>query len=283
MSLKQTLNLKDSMKNEKTFFYRFSSKSAYFWRLFYSSTKPSVAQSSNSQLFLVSESEMDNAAAQAYMVALNEAKAKNTLNKNEAQTKRVREISNRLIKQVGVFRDDALKWDWQVNVVNEDTINAWCMPGGKIVVYSGIIEKLSLSDDELAAIIGHEISHALREHSREKASIDLAKNAALSIGASVLGLGQEGANLANLATKYTITLPFSRSNESEADAMGTELMARAGFDPNAAIKLWQKMAKQNANTPLEIASTHPSNDTRVRDLKQIVAKVEPLYKNAKKQ
>lgn len=254
-----------------------------FGGCFYSSTKPSVAQSSNSQLFLVSESEMDNAAAQAYMVALNEAKAKNTLNKNEAQTKRVREISNRLIKQVGVFRDDALKWDWQVNVVNEDTINAWCMPGGKIVVYSGIIEKLSLSDDELAAIIGHEISHALREHSREKASIDLAKNAALSIGASVLGLGQEGVNLANLATKYTITLPFSRSNESEADAMGTELMARAGFDPNAAIKLWQKMAKQNANTPLEIASTHPSNDTRVRDLKQIVAKVEPLYKNAKKQ
>ncbi|MBC3781116.1 M48 family metallopeptidase, partial [Campylobacter fetus subsp. fetus] len=142
---------------------------------FYSSTKPTVSQASHSQLFLVSKEQMDVGAKDAYNEVLIAAKNKNKLNANTKETKRVRDISSRLISQVGAFRSDARSWDWQVNVINESTVNAWCMPGGKIVVYSGIMEKLNLNDNELAAIIGHEISHALREHSRENASIDLAK------------------------------------------------------------------------------------------------------------
>ncbi len=156
------------------------------------------------------------------------------------------------------------------------------MPGGTIVVYSGIMEPLNLNDNELAAIIGHEISHALREHSRENASIDLAKNAAITIGGKLLGLDEASMNLANLATKYTITLPFSRSNETEADAMGAELMARAGFDPSSAITLWEKMSKLSSSSALQITSTHPSHSTRINDLKNIIKKVEPLYLNSQK-
>ncbi|OCS01459.1 M48 family metallopeptidase [Campylobacter fetus] len=247
---------------------------------FYSSTKPTVSQASHSQLFLVSKEQMDAGAKDAYNKVL--IAAKNKLNTNIKETKRVRDISSRLISQVGVFRSDARSWDWQVNVINESTINAWCMPGGKIIVYSGIIEKLNLNDNELAAIIGHEISHALREHSRENASIDLAKNAAITISGKLLGLDEASMNLANLATKYTITLPFSRSNESEADAMGAELMARAGFDPNSAITLWEKMSKLSSSSALQITSTHPSHFARINDLKNIVKKVEPLYLSSQK-
>ncbi|WP_141088692.1 M48 family metallopeptidase, partial [Campylobacter concisus] len=141
--------------------------------------------------------------------------------------KRVQEIEKRLIVQTGDFREDAIKWKWQVNVINEDTLNAWCMPGGRIVVYSGIIKKLNLTDAQLAAVMGHEIAHALREHSREQASTDQLKNIGIFAVATATGLGDLGASALNLASQYTISLPFSRSHPPEADRNGTQLSAGA--------------------------------------------------------
>ncbi|ALV23777.1 peptidase, M48 family [Campylobacter iguaniorum] len=243
-----------------------------------SSTNQTAVVDDRKQLFLVSSAQMDESANLAYAQTISKAKSTKTLNVDAVQTKRVKAISSRLIKEVGVFRKDALNWDWQVNVIDEETINAWCMPGGKIVVYSGIIKSLNLNDDELAAIVAHEISHALREHSREKASVDMAKNLAIGLGGKLLGLDENAQSLADLASKYTLTLPFSRSNETEADTMGLELMARAGFDPKATVNVWKKMSKLNSSAPLEMLSTHPSNQSRIENLQNLSKKVEPLYK-----
>lgn len=244
-------------------------------------TNPGVVGVARSQMLLVSAKEMDQGAALAYTSTLKKAKASRTLNTDPIQTKRVTSISKRLIKEVGVFRNDAINWDWQVNVIKENTVNAWCMPGGRIAVYTGIIEKLKLSDAELAAVIGHEMSHALREHSREKASRDYAKNIGIFAVGAVTG-SNEIANLANMAATYAVSLPFSREQETEADNMGTELMARAGYNPNAAINVWKKMKSLSQKQPLEFLSTHPSHDNRIANLTKIAQKVMPLYENSKK-
>ena len=134
-------------------------------------------------------------------------------------------------------------WKWEENVIEMLEVNAWAMPGGKMAVYSGIIEKLQLTDDELAAIMGHEIAHALREHSRERASRQAATGVALSVAGAVLGVGDTGVNLANMVANVTLNLPNSRTQETEADRIGVELAARAGYNPAAAVTLWEKMAK----------------------------------------
>ncbi|MBR8466451.1 M48 family metallopeptidase [Campylobacter sp. faydin G-140] len=248
-----------------------------FTGCFTSTTNSGVVGADRRQLLLISAETMNQSAAQAYVKALSTAKSKGALNIDPILTKRVRAIAARLIAQTPVFREDALKWAWQTNVINEATLNAWCMPGGKIVVYSGLINKLALNDAQIAAVMGHEIAHALREHSREQASHDQVKNIGIFAISEVVGLGSSGANLLNLATQYTISLPFSRSHETEADHIGTELMARAGYDPNEAIKVWEKMSKFSSSAPIEILSTHPSNTSRIADLKVIAKKVEPLY------
>ena len=245
-----------------------------------STTQSGVVGADRSQLFTVSEAEMDQSAAVAYKQIIAKANHDKVLNTNATQTARVKQIASRLIKQVGVFRKDALKWNWQVNVINDQTINAWCMPGGRIVVYTGIIDKLKLTDAELAAIVGHEMSHALREHSREQASSDQLKNVGIFTVSQVAGLGDLGASALNMAAQYTFTLPFSRTHETEADLMGVELMARAGYDPRAAINVWEKMNKLNESHPLKFMSTHPSNDDRIADLKEVMPKVLPLYEAA---
>ena len=248
-----------------------------------STTKGGVVGTDRKQILLgVSESQMNAMALQSYNQTLAQAHQKNTLNVDPLQTARVKNISNALIKHVGVFREDAQKWDWQVNVIKDKTINAWCMPGGKIVVYTGIIDSLKLSDGELAAILGHEISHALREHSRERASSDMLLGVGVSVVSAVAGLGDLGSTALNLATQYTIAMPFSRSHESEADTMGLELMARAGYNPNSAVNVWKKMSQLDKGGTLEILSTHPSNETRIKDLTKIVPKVMPLYEKSKK-
>ncbi|ASM35717.1 M48 family peptidase [Campylobacter sputorum subsp. bubulus] len=244
-----------------------------------SSTSAGMVGSDRKQLFLISENEMNQGANQAYSKVLQDAKSKNVLNNNNLTTKRVRGIANNLISQVGVFRKDALNWDWQVNVINQPILNAWCMPGGKIVVYDGIITKLNLDDDELAAIIGHEMSHALREHSREQASRDRIKQLGIFAISQFSGIG---GNLANVAAQYTFVLPFSRENEVEADRMGIELAARAGYDPNGAVRLWQKMVAASSSSQPEFLSTHPSPQSRIEDLKIIAKKIEPIYKANKR-
>lgn len=246
-----------------------------------SSTSGGAVGADRSQLMLVSSAQMNTQAEKGYAETIAKAKANHTLNVDKKQYMRVKAIADKLIPQTKIFRKDAPSWKWEVNVIKSDTLNAWCMPGGKIAFYSGIIEKLNLTDGEIAAIMGHEISHALKEHSRENASRDYLKKAGLSI-ASLAGVSDSTLGLVNMATTYAIQLPFGRSQESEADKMGVELAARAGYNPNEAINVWKKMEKYAGSGPLEILSTHPSHETRIEDLQKISKKVYPLYLQAKK-
>jgi predicted Zn-dependent protease len=229
---------------------------------------------------LVSRAQVDAAARQQYVAVLKESGQKGQLNRDAAQTERVRRIAQRLIPQTAVFRDDAPAWHWEVNVITSDQVNAWCMPGGKIAVYTGLIDKLKITDEELAAVVGHEIAHALREHARERMS----RAAPVSIGAQVLGAvyGQGAADLGNLFGQAFFVLPNSRENEQEADRIGVELAARAGYDPRAAVSLWNKMSKLDGGGQPQWLSTHPPHESRVRDLQDYSQRVLPLYEKARR-
>lgn len=241
-------------------------------------TQPGAVGVDRDQRMALSESEVNKAAAQAYQEAMAQAAKKGALNRNAGQVQRVRAISNRLIPQTGVFRKDAPSWKWEVNVISSDEINAWCMPGGKMAVYTGLIEKLKVTDDELAAVMGHEIAHALREHGRERASQQIAQQTVIGIGAALLGIGNVGAGLANIVADVTVGLPYARNFEREADRIGVELAARAGYDPRAAVTLWQKMIQAGGGGPPQFLSTHPAPADRIQDLQEYSAKVMPLYK-----
>lgn len=233
------------------------------------------------QQMLVSSEDIDKGAAQAYAKELAKAREQGTLNKDQRQLGRVRAISARLIPQVRVFRDDALQWNWEINVQSSKELNAYCMPGGKIMVYTGLIEKLDLTDDELAAVIGHEIAHALREHSRERVSRAYAQQLALVGVAAVAGVGGSTLDLANQVATVTFQLPHSREQEAEADRIGLELTARAGYDPRGAVDVWKKMAKESSGGPPEFLSTHPSGSSRIQDLEASLPRVMPLYDAAR--
>lgn len=227
---------------------------------------------------LVPEAQLQQEAVKLYGQTLSDAKSKGQLNTNAAQTRRVQAIGQRLIAQVGVFRPDAVGWKWEINVIDSKEVNAWCMPGGKIAVYTGLINAVKPTDDELAAVIGHEIAHALREHARERASQQMATSLGLSVLTVVTGnqaTGDLGGTLANVM----FGLPNSRLHETEADRMGVELAARAGFDPRAAVTLWTKMGQLSGGSAQpELLSTHPSADSRIADLKVASEKVMPLYR-----
>ncbi|MFJ9533064.1 M48 family metallopeptidase [Herbaspirillum sp. NPDC101396] len=235
-----------------------------------------------SQSMALSAQEIDNAAVKEYAQVLDEQRKKGALNQNAAQVRRVRAIADRLIPQTVAFRPDAAKWKWEVNVITSPEANAWCMPGGKIAVYTGLIEKLKITDDELAAVMGHEISHALREHARERASEQAVTGSLISIGSSILGVGELGQQGAQYAYMGLVGLPNSRTHETEADRMGVELAARAGYDPRAAISLWQKMGQIGGSEPMKFMSTHPSRDDRISDLTVYSQRVMPLYEQTKK-
>jgi Zn-dependent protease with chaperone function len=235
------------------------------------------------QLLLVSSEQMNESAAVAYQKVLAEGSAKGAVNQNPQQVERVRGIATRIIPHTAVFRKDAPGWKWEVNVITSPQINAWCMPGGKIAFYTGILEKLQLTDDEVAAIMGHEIAHALREHGRERASQQVATSVGATAVGAVLGIGQTGADLAGIVGQVTFLLPYSRLHETEADRVGVELAARGGYDPRAAIGLWQKMAKISGDGgPPALLSTHPSNEARIKDLELFSQRVLPLYEQARK-
>jgi predicted Zn-dependent protease len=231
---------------------------------------------------LVSADTVERSSKQQYAQMLQQAAAKNALAPaDNAQLKRLRAIAQRLIPYAIPWNERAKQWQWEVNLIGSTQINAFCMPGGKIAFYSGILKTLKLSDDEVAMVMGHEIAHALREHARER----MGKNAATGIGASVIsqlfGLGQIGQTVTNYGAQL-LTLEFSRSNESEADLVGMELAARAGFDPRAGVTLWQKMGAANKGAPPQWLSTHPSGNTRIADIEANLPKVMPLYARAKK-
>jgi len=245
-------------------------------------TKQGAVGVERHQRMLVSSEQMNAGAEKAYADALAQAKAKGALNSDPATVERVRAIANRLIPQTAAFRDDATKWKWETNVLTTNEVNAWCMPGGKIAVYTGLIQKINPTDDELAAVMGHEMAHALREHSREQASQQVAEGMGLSVLGAVTGMGDTAMNLAQMVTQVTFDLPHSRTDETEADRIGVELAARAGYDPRAAVTLWQKMNRlAGGSEPPQFLSTHPSSASREADLQNYSARVLPLYQAAK--
>ena len=231
---------------------------------------------------MVSEADMRQQAELSYRETLSTERQKGTLNADPALTNRVRAITSRLIPASAAFRPDAARWKWEVNVIRSDQINAWCMPGGKIAVYTGLITKLNLTDDEIAAVVGHEIAHALREHARERASEQMGAQAVISGASILLGVGQAGSDLGGVFYKAFFGLPNSRLHETEADRIGVEVAARAGYDPRAAITLWQKMARNGGGSGPEFLSTHPSAETRLKDLEVYSARVMPLYEQARR-
>jgi predicted Zn-dependent protease len=231
---------------------------------------------------LVPAGEVEAAAAQQYAQMLAKAaSAKALAPRDDAQLIRLRAIAKRIVPFTTDWNSRAKDWRWEVNLIGSNQINAFCMPGGKIAFYSGILQKLKLTDDEVAMVMGHEIAHALREHARER----MGKTAATGIGVSVLsqlfGLGQVGQTVTNMGAQL-LTLQFSREDESESDLVGMELAARAGFDPRAAVTLWQKMASGGGSAPPQWLSTHPSGNTRIADIEANLPKVMPLYERAKK-
>jgi len=242
-------------------------------------TKPGAVGVEREQTMMVSSQSINRSAEKAYQQVLAEASRKGRLNRDRQALERVRRVAHRLIPRTGAFRPDAPRWAWEINVITDSQLNAWCMPGGKIVVYTGLIGALRLSDDELAAVMGHEMAHALREHARERAS----QAAVQGVGLGVLGAvtGRSGvADLSGLVLDLTLNLPNSREHETEADRIGVELAARAGYDPRAAVSVWEKMSRRSGGQPPEFLSTHPSHAHRIDDLREYAARVMPLYERS---
>lgn len=234
------------------------------------------------QLLMVSSQEVLQLSNQGFQKTLQEAKSQGLLDTDQAQLQRLKRIANRLIGQVSVYRPDAQQWAWEVHTIKSNQLNAYVLPGGKIMFYSGIIDRLKLTDSEIAAIMGHEMAHALREHARERISRQVATQTGIGIVSSVLGLSSGQAQLAGLAGDVGLSLPNSRTQETEADLMGLELMARAGYDPNGAVTLWQKMQKAEGSSGerLQFLSTHPVSSTRITNLQSMMPKVMPLYQQS---
>ena len=246
-------------------------------------TRPGAVGVNRSQFMMASSEDVNRLSAASYSEQNQKAKEKNILVTSGPAYDRLKFIANRLIPQTEAFRDDTRQWDWRLTLIDAPTLNASCAPGGKITFYTGIIEQLNLNDDEIAAIMGHEIAHALREHGRERVSQATAQNILVNIAMAVAGPYGSAVSAANQVAQYAIVLPNSRENESEADAIGLELAARAGYNPMGAISVWQKMLKatKDKSTP-EFLSTHPSGETRIEQLTALIPSVEPLYKAAPK-
>lgn len=246
-------------------------------------TQSGVVGVNREQRMAVPAEALEQAAREQYAALMAEERRKGTLNRNPSQVERVRAVANRIVPQTAFFRPDARAWAWEVNVLSSPEVNAWCMPGGKMAVYTGLIEKLQITDDELAAVMGHEIAHALREHARERASEQAVAGTVISVGAALMGVGDLGQKTAEYAYMGLLGLPNSRRHETEADRVGIELAARAGYDPRAAISLWQKMGQLGGGEPLKFLSTHPSQSDRLSDLTAYSQRVMPLYEQAKRQ
>jgi len=226
--------------------------------------------------------QIERAASGQYRALLQQAASRRALApESNAQLQRLRAIAARIIPFTHEWNPQARHWSWEVNLIGSSQVNAFCMPGGKIAFYYGILDRLKLSDDEVAMVMGHEITHALREHAREQMGKTFATRAAIEIGAAIFGLGNGGRLLADMGGRL-LTMTFSRKDETEADLIGLELAARAGYDPRAGVTLWQKMAAANQRQPVELLSTHPSGPTRISDIKANLPKVEGLYERAEK-
>ena len=228
---------------------------------------------------LVPAETLEGAATQQYSQMLAQARAKNALAPdNHPQLQRLRAIARRLVPFTTQWNPRARDWRWEVNLIGSKDINAFCMPGGKIAFYTGILDQLKLTDDEAAMVMGHEMAHALREHARAQMAKSQATNIGLRLGAQLLGLGELGNVAASLGGQL-LSLKFSRGDESDADLVGLEMAARAGYHPQAGVTRWQKMgeATGGGGGGLAFLSTHPSGPQRIRELEHNVPKVQSLY------
>jgi Zn-dependent protease with chaperone function len=231
---------------------------------------------------LVPAGELEAAAQQQYAQMMGEAQSqKALLPANHPQVQRLRRMAQRIVPHAPAWNARATQWKWEVNLIQNPQVNAFCMPGGKIAFYTGILDKLKLSDDEAAMIMGHEMAHALREHARERMAKSGATSLGLRLGAQLLGLGDLGNVAADLGTQL-LSLKFSREDESEADLVGLELAARSAYKPQASVSLWEKMSAASGGAGLDFLSTHPSGPNRIRELQTNVPKVQKLYEAARK-
>jgi predicted Zn-dependent protease len=230
----------------------------------------------------VSADQIEQAATQQYAQMQREYAQKRALAPaDHPQVVRLRAISQRLIPYTYEWNERARQWKWEVNLIGSKQVNAFCMPGGKIAFYFGILDQLQLSDDEVAMIMGHEMTHALREHARERLGKTMATRGAIEVGAAIFGLGGISRLAADMGGQL-LTLRFGREDESEADLVGIELAARAGYDPRSGVTLWQKMAAASKGAPPQFISTHPSGPTRISDIEKNLPKVAGLYARAEK-
>ena len=245
-------------------------------------TREGVNVGENSRIAkLVPAEKLERMATEQYGQMMRAAASKNALlPPDHPQVQRVRRISAQIIGQSQRFNARAAQWKWEVNVVNDPQINAFCMPGGKIGIYTGILEKLKLTDDELAMVIGHEVAHALREHARERAAKGTLTEVGAGLVTSILGLGDLG-RMAVGAGAQLVTLGFSRGNETDADVVGLDVAARAGYDPRAAIRVWEKMGAASKGAPPQWMSTHPASTTRISEIRKHLDETLPLYARAK--
>jgi len=231
-----------------------------------------------SQLMIVSEDAAIAASKEAYVEMLRPYAEKGDIDNDPSLKDRVNNITSRLIAQAIIIRPETKNWDWSIKVIDDpETVNAWAMAGGKMALYTGLVEKIKPSDDELAQVLGHEISHALAKHSAEKMSVAMASQ----IGVMAVGVATKSDQLAltgaSLAAALAVQMPNSRAAESEADRIGIELAAKAGYDPRAAVTLWQKMSKVGGKGPPEFLSTHPAPGNREKNLATLIPQMMPYY------
>lgn len=234
-----------------------------------------------SQLMLVPENQVIAQSVSAYKAELAPHAKKGKLNDDSRVVERVRAITDRLVAQAVRYRPDSASWAWEVNVIDDPkTLNAFCMPGGKMAIYTGLIDKLKATDDEIAQVMGHEIGHALANHGAEKMSVGMVSDILVSaIGGNNQGRQQAG----QLAALVAWQLPNSRGAETEADRIGIELAARAGYDPDSAPRLWKKMKEASGEKGrFDLLSTHPASDKRMEELAALAPHMRPLYAEAAK-
>ena len=230
----------------------------------------------------ISAEQVEQGAGQQYRQMLTQAKGQNALAPQEhPQLQRLRFIAERIIPFTPECNERARDWQWEVNLIGSRSINAFCMPGGKIAFYFGILSELQLDDDEVAMIMGHEAAHALLEHAREQMGKNAVTNGALRLGAALFGLGQLGDIGAQLGSKL-LSLKYSRDDETEADGLGLVMAARAGYDPRKGVTLWQKMMGAGGGAPPAMLSTHPAGPARIGDIESKLARVSPMFEAAAK-
>ena len=237
-----------------------------------------VSPTGRRQFLLVSEESAIAASKESYLAQMSELGIAGKLVTDPAVTRRVDQITSRLVAQAVMLRPDSAQWEWSVEVIDEpETVNAWCMAGGRMAVYTGLLQQIDPTDDELAQVMGHEIAHALANHTAERMSVAMATSAGVAVAGILSDNAAATMSVAAIAASLAVQLPNSRASESEADEIGIELAAKAGYNPNAAITLWQKMEQVSGESGPQFMSTHPNPENRQQTLAELAPQMMPFY------